>query len=427
VEDGGKRMKRQLSLSLIGILIISLILSGCSDKKNTQGSDAKTTIKVATLYSEKDQGAAYKEIAKKFEESNPDIKIEVMTDYSDETKIKETLSQKGDIDIIGIKRNQVIEFARSGLIADLSQIVEENQLEKKLYRISQGYGKYNGKIYGIGDMPMVIEWFYNADMFSRYGLKEPTNIKELTSVCSKLKSNNITPISIGAMDEWTLSMFFGMITAQTTGNAELTSNYGSDAQAYKNIPGIKDAFKIYENLVNSCIPKSNADINYRQSIDDFVKGKAAILPAGSWATQIIDEIKPSGFQYKTFEQGVNFVENPVTKYSASAGQVIVLSSKSKNAKEAQKFISYLFSEEAQKIFVDKGYISSLSAANSDESTIKRQILSHIEQTDDNSVMIMDNLEPKMAENLARVLQDMLEGRVKASEAWDRVLKITFKQ
>lgn len=420
-------MKRYLSLSLIVTLIVSLILSGCSNKDNKQGAKGKTTIKVATLYSEKEQGSAYKEIAKKFEESNPDIKIEIINDYADETKIKETLSKSGDIDVLGIKRNQVIEFARSGLIADLSQVMEEDQLEKKLYKISQGYGKYNGKVYGIGDMPMVIEWFYNADMFNRLGLKEPTNLKELKNVCSKLKNNNITPIAIGAMDEWTLGMLFGMISAQTSGIIELTSHYGSDAQSYKDVKGIKNAFSIYGELINSSIPKSNADINYRQSIDDFVKGKVAILPAGSWVTQIIDEIKPSGFHYKTFEQGVDFVENPVSKYSASAGQVLVLSSKSKNSKEAQKFISYLFSEEAQKIFVEKGYISSLMAANSDDSTVKRQILAHIEQTDDNSVMIIDNLEPKIAENTTRVLQDMLEGRVKASEAWDRILKITFKQ
>jgi ABC-type glycerol-3-phosphate transport system substrate-binding protein len=427
VEDGGKKMKRFLALSLVITLIVCLILSGCSNKDNKQEANGKTTIKVATLYSEKDQGAAYKEIAKKFEENNPDIKVEIITDYADETKIKETLSKSGDIDVLGIKRNQVIEFARSGLIADLSQVLEENQLEKKLYKVSQGYGKYNGKTYGIGDMPMVIEWFYNVDMFNRLGLKEPTNLKELKTVSSKLKNNQINPIAIGAMDEWTLGMFFGMITAQTTGVVELTSHYGSDSQAYKDVQGIRNAFNIYGDLIGSSIPKSNADINYRQSIDDFVKGKAAILPAGSWAIQVIDEIKPSGFQYKTFEQGINFVENPVSKYSATAGQILVLSSKSKNTKEAQKFISYLLSEEAQKIFVEKGYISSLMAANSDESTVKRQILSHIEQTDDNSVMIIDNLEPKMAENTTRVLQDMLEGRVKASEAWDRILKITFKQ
>jgi ABC-type glycerol-3-phosphate transport system substrate-binding protein len=429
VEDGGKKMKHKISVFMIFVLVFSMLFTGCFSRGNSKEnkSNNKTTIKVAILYPEKEQGAVYKEIAKKFEEQNKDIKVDIVTDFSDEDKIKETLSQNGDIDIVGIKRNQVIEFARSGLITDLSEMVEKNDLTRKLYKVSLSYGKYNGKIYGIADMPMTIEWFYNVDMFNRLNIKVPRNYAELSEACAKLKANKINPISVGGMDGWALGTLFGMITAQTSGVAEFTSNYGSDKEGYKNIQGIREAFNIYRKIIEQCIPKSNADINYRQSVDDFIKGKAAILPTGSWVVELIEQLKPSGFQYQVFENGLEFVDNPISKYSASGGQVLVVSSKSKNSKEAQKFLEFLFSEVGQKLFVEKGYISSLAAANKDDSSIKRQLLSHLEMTDDNSVMLIDNLEPKIAENTTRVLQDILEGRVKPSEGWDRVLKITFQQ
>jgi ABC-type glycerol-3-phosphate transport system substrate-binding protein len=121
------------------------------------------------------------------------------------------------------------------------------------------------------------------------------------------------------------------------------------------------------------------------------------------------------------------VENPVSVFSATAGQVLAITANSKNKKEAKEFLQYIYSEEAQKIITDKGYYSSLITANTGDTSVRRMIISHLEMADDDSIMIYDNLEPKMLENLTRILQDVLEGRVKSSEAWDRVLKLTYQQ
>jgi ABC-type glycerol-3-phosphate transport system substrate-binding protein len=217
-----------------------------------------------------------------------------------------------------------------------------------------------------------------------------------------------------------------MITSQTSGVSELTSNFGSDADAFKNIPGIQNAFGIYGKLIDKAIPKNSIDINYRQSVDDFVKGKAAMLPALSTTSTLIEQIKPTGLNYSVFEKPVSFVDEPIASVSAAGGQVIAVPSNSKRNEDALKFIEFLFSEEAQKIIVEKGYMSSVIAANNKENDIKERVASHLEMTNDNSIMLMDNLEPTMADNTTRILQDILEGRVKASEGWKRILKITFQ-
>lgn len=425
----GKRrnkMRRYLCFIISGVLIVCIFFSGCSKKDEKKQAD-KNTLKVAVVYSEKEQGAVYKEIAREFEKKNENIKVEITNDFSDEEKVREVVSEKGDFDIIGIKRNQVIEYAKSGLITDITDFVEEKELNKKLYKICLAYGKYNGKNYGIGDMPMTIEWFYNVDMFDKYGIKEPRSIKELLDVSYKLKSKKITPVSIGALDGWTLTMLFGMITSQTTGTAEMTSGYGSDEKAFDKVPGIRNAFNIFGRIVDISIPQSSSEINYKKSIEDFITGKAAILPTGSWAVETIDQLKPSGFSYQVFESSVNMVEQPLSRYSATSGQVLVIPSKSKNAKLAKEFMEFLFSDDAQKIFASKGYIAPLKSANAGEETIKRRIMSHLESTDDNSIMILDNMEPKMAETTTSILQDILEDRVKPGEAWNRILKITFQK
>ncbi len=425
MEYGGKIMRKTINILLIGILVFSIGITGCSSSKNKgEKKSDKNALKFATFYSGDEQGAVYKEIATAFEKKEG-IKVEVTTDYGDD-KIKEALSEKGGVDIIGLRRDQVIEYSKSGFITDLSDFIEEKGLSQKLYNISLAYGKYNGKSYGIGDMPITLEWFYNIDMLKKYDIQEPSNLDDLISISKKLKSKNIIPVEVGAMDGWTLGVLFGSITSQTVGISELTSSYGGDAKAFKDIPGMKEAFTIFGKLSSNSIPKNSIDINYRQSVDDFINGKVAFLPAISSAASLIEQIKPSGLNYKVLETPISFVEKPISKVSVSAGQVIALPSNSKKGKDAQKFLEFLFSEEAQKIITEKGYMSSLIAANNKEIKVKGQIASHLEMSNDNSIFLIDNLETKMVENTTKILQDILEGRLKGSEGWSRTLKLTFQ-
>lgn len=419
-------MRKLFVTVIILFTFSSSFLVGCSGKQKTNEAEVKT-IKFATFYSDKDQGAIYKEIASDFQKTNKDIKVEVETDYGNTDKIKEVFSSKGDIDIIGIKRNQLIEYAKSGLASDMATIIDENQFDKRLTPISLAYGNYNGKIYGIGDLPMSVEWFYNTDIFKENNFKEPTNLKELLAIAKKLKSKKIIPVGLGAIDGWTVATLFGMITSQTTGVAELTSNYGSDMEAFNKIPNINEAFNIFSKLSGSAILTNSDEINYRQSVQDFVNGKSAILPAGSWSVKLIDEIKPPGFNYKIFNDNVKFTSSPVSMYSESAGEVLTIPTNSKNSKESEKFIKYLFSEEAQKRFTDKGYVSALVSANSSEDETKKIILNHIASADNNSIMLMDNIEPAMLDSMIMVLKDELQGRVKPNEAWSRILKFTYQR
>lgn len=418
-------MRKSIVVILIGILAFSIAVSGCSNSKDKEEKKSyKNAIQFATFYSSDEQGAVYKEIADAFEKKEG-IKVNIITDYSDE-KIKETLSQKGDVDIIGLRRDQVIEYSKSGFIVDLSDFIAEKGLSQKLYDISLAYGKYNGKTYGIGDMPITLEWFYNADMLEKYNLKVPKKLDDLISISKTLKNNNKIPVEVGAMDGWTLAILLGGITSQTTEISELTSSYESDGEAFENIKGMEEAFTLFGKLSSNSIPKNSVDINYRQSVDDFVNGKVAFLPAISTTVNLIEQIKPNGLNYQVLETPISFVEEPVSRVSASAGQVIALPSNSNKRKNAEKFLEFLFSEEAQKIVIDKGYTSPLIAVNNKESKIKGQIAEHLEITNDNSIFLIDNLKNEMAENTTKILIDILEGRVKGSDGWKRIIKLTFQ-
>lgn len=418
-------MKRIFAL-IISIMCL-FAFSSCSVFKKKE--DSKVKIKFATFYSDKSEQKlvdSYKKIVDEYKKKNDKVEIEFVTEFGDDNKIKESL-QNGEVDIIGLKRQQVIEYAKSGMLEDLTTFFTEKELDKKLYGASIGYGLYNDKIYGYNDMPLTMEFFYNVDLFKKHNLSEPKNLNELISVATKLKSKGITSIEVGALDNWTLALLFSQINAQTTGSIEATSKYNTDKNGYLTVKDINKSFDIYSQLFNKAISKGSFDINYRQSVDDFVKGKVAILPAGAWAYNLINEIKPANFNYSVFTEPLKFVEEPVSVIASAGGQTIVVPQKSSYKKETMAFLEYLLSDEAQKVFVEAGYISPLSSSNKNDNELQDKLLNHLNLTDKNSVIFMDNLPTKMADTLTRVLLDVAEGRVKASEAWSRIVKLTFQQ
>lgn len=417
-------MKRIFAL-IISIMCL-FAFSSCSVFKKKE--ESKVKIKFATFYSDKSEQKlveSYKKIIDEYKKKNDKVEIEFITEFGDDNKIKESL-QNGEVDIIGLKRQQVIEYAKSGMLEDLTTFFTEKELDKKLYGASIGYGLYNDKIYGYNDMPLTMEFFYNVDLFKKHNLSEPKNLNELISVATKLKSKGITPIEVGALDNWTLALLFSQINAQTTGSIEATSKYNTDKNGYLTVKDINKSFDIYSQLFNKAISKGSFDINYRQSVDDFVKGKVAILPAGAWAYNLINEIKPANFNYSVFTEPLKFVEEPVSVIASAGGQTIVVPQKSSYKKETMAFLEYLLSDEAQKVFVEAGYISPLSSSNKNDNELQDKLLNHLNITDKNSVIFMDNLPTKMADTLTRVLLDVAEGRVKASEAWSRIIKLTFQ-
>lgn len=419
-------MKKKV-FAIIMIFIILSVMGGCS-AKNKGKSESIKTIKFGIMYPDKDQGSIYKDIAKDYEKlNNNNIKIDIITDYGDQDKIKTSLTQTGDMDIIGMKRTAVIDYAKQGLLLDISKLINDNDYNSKLYKIDLAYGEYNGKNYGIGDLPMSMEWFYNPNILEKYGINQPINLDDLLKTSKILKEKGIIPVGLGAIDGFTVSSLFGMITAGTTGSEDFTNAYGAQMNVFKSIKGVNTAFKIFGKLSGTAILTNSEEINYRQSVQDFVNGKSAFLPAGSWATALINQIKPNGFSYDCLSTNISLTDNPFSLYSASAGQVLTIAGNSKNAEEAEKFIKYIMSDESQKKFTQKGYKSALKSTNTSSNSVDSTILNHIEAADINSVMLMDNIDNIMLDSLTAVLKDELGGRIKAADAWSRVLKNTYKQ
>jgi ABC-type glycerol-3-phosphate transport system substrate-binding protein len=319
---------KKINIIVITIFFLCFTLSSCSSgSDNEKKSTGPVTITFSTFLEDGSQADAYRDIIKKFEESNSGIKVDLQSGangYND--KIKNSLEKGNGPDIIGLQRSSMLDYIKQGSLKDLTSWVESSGLKEKLYGVCTGYGKSASKYYGIGDLPYTVEWFYNTDMFKKAKINQPQNLDDLISVCSKLQKYSQSPLALGAKNPWALDIFFGMITSQTVDTGELSGAYLSGSKdSYANLKGMDDAMNIFSKLTNPwSVYKNSLDNDYSNSIDDFVKGKAAILPMGSWAVDKINDVKPKSFKYGVFENPVKFSQTPNSLYSATAIQVITV-------------------------------------------------------------------------------------------------------
>jgi ABC-type glycerol-3-phosphate transport system substrate-binding protein len=86
-------------------------------------------------------------------------------------------------------------------------------------------------------------------------------------------------------------------------------------------------------------------------------------------------------------------------------------------------MKFLLSGEAQKIFAKSNGVSGLKSANKEpQDQIQKQVIKHLEMTDENSTVYSDNVSDKMAEFTGNRLLELITGKIKASEVWKLIVQ-----
>lgn len=410
-------MKKGICTAMLVLVLISMMTVQLFAQE-------KITLRWSGFYSVQDRAKGWPIIVEKFKEKYPNIDIDI---WGGAQNYQEALSSQfaaGDPpDITGLQHTRFLNYVQHDLLTDISDFYVEEGFDKDLYGLSRGWVKYDGKIYGVSDNPSPIEWFYNTKVFEELGLEEPRTLEELIRAGEKIKESGIEfPIIWGSMEEWSNIAVLGMITAQTMGiepikEASETKNW--------NIPGLKDALEIIvklrdKGLINPLMTGIDASGG---SASMFINGQAAIYPMGSWETTTFEDTDSDNFKYNVFKEPVLFVDDPIALWSATGGQIHAIPKTSEHKEAALEFISFLFSEEMQNIYSEEGnMISSLPSVNKrfETSEAMRRILSHLNDTNDNSGMLIDYLPVPVMDSLGLNIKRLINGEITPEQVLQNV-------
>lgn len=235
--------------------------------------------------------------------------------------------QKQLPDVLMIDNPDLQQVANTGALAPLTDYGVDLT---GLYPNLVDAGSLNGKVYGIAPGINGMALFYNMDMFTKAGLKPPTNWAEIKDVAGKLTGNGVYGIAFSAVateeGSWQFEPWF----------------WGAGADLTKlDSPQAVQALQFWVDLVNSgsasksVVTWSQGDVN-----DQFVAGKAAMEQNGVWNLGALDK------------SGIHFGVVPIPKPDGGAapgpmgGEVLTipLSGNSTNMQAAGVLVNCLLSD-----------------------------------------------------------------------------------
>ena len=283
-----KNLKRMATV-ITTVVMMSSLLIGCGSNNSSAVSgtaSAKTKLTLWHIQTATAKDAIHASV-ERFMKANPQYEVEVVDQVNDSYKQKLAMSmssnQTPDV-FMQWGGSGLIDYVNSNKIADLTDLMSKDNYKGKFIDAGINQSSYNGKIYAVPvENVSVAGFFYNKDVFAKYGIQEPKTISELEAACDKLKANGVAPFALANATKWTGSMYY-MYLATRFGGLNAFADAAAGKASFES-----PAFEFAGNKIQDWVKKgyfingfNGMDDDSGQARQALYKGDAAMDLMGSW-------------------------------------------------------------------------------------------------------------------------------------------------
>lgn len=351
---------------------------------------------------------------KRFEAANPDYKVNIIITANDSYKQKIAVAAaSGQVPDVFISWTGSItnDYVKAGLLTDLTQYFEKNNVKAKFLDGAIEQSKVNGKIYAVPvENTAIAGVWYNKDLFAKYNLTVPKTIAELEAVCDKLKQNGIIPFSLANMTKWTAMMYYQNLPSRHAGIkpfADAMAGTGS----FNSEPFIWSARKIQDWVRKGYFNEgfNGLDEDSGQSRTLLYTERAAMQVQGSWFASNVagenpDFLKKVGFfNFPADETGTGSPQN----VSGTLGDNFYhISAKCQYPEAAFDMLITLLDDQAVKDRIATGRIPPLKSVSLSD-PLMQDVLKTIQAATDVQFWYNESLAPEPREVFETSLQELM--------------------
>ena len=338
-------MKKILSLLLASLLIFGIM--GCSNTKETSGNkEKKVTLNALFMkqagYSEDD----VKQITKEFEDKNPSIKIKpTFVPYEALEQKIQTSAKSGGYDVIVIDAPWTAKFAVAGFVKDVSDKLSTDD-QKDIFQGAIDSVSYQKKLYGMPWLNDTKYLFYNKKILKNAGFDNPpATWDELQEQAKVIKEKGIVEYPI----VWSWSQAEALVCDLTA----ITSSFGGSFVDKDGKPSInsnenKAAVNFMTNSIKNGLTNPKSTEYLEEDVRGiFSSGKSAFALNWTYMYNMANDKKESSI---VGDVGIAPVPGTANHdgMSVNGGMGLSITSGSKHADEAWKYIEFLSSKDVQK-------------------------------------------------------------------------------
>lgn len=272
----------------LGIILSVLLIVGCGNS-NSKEDEAKTTLEVFNIKTE--TAEQMDNLVKKFEESHPDIKINMTTvgggtDASAAMQSKFSSGDEPDIFMLGGLSDT---YTWQHKLYDLS----DTDIAKKAIEGTLEGASIQNEVLGV---PMNIEgfgWLINKEIFKKANI-DVDNIKSFSDFKKAVETLDSKKDDLGLEGVFAFSGGETWVTSQFSSNFiapefddSLISTYEAKSLAFT----YQEQMKNYLDLAAKYNASPLESMDYSTSVEElFAGGKAAIVHQGNWIVPTLNSL-----------------------------------------------------------------------------------------------------------------------------------------
>jgi multiple sugar transport system substrate-binding protein len=275
----------------VAIVLIAALTACSSNSNSTSGNSGNSGGSNASGSSEASGGgkikiswwdtmtsdasvAALNKIIEDYESEHPDVDIERTFISNSDIKKKLLLGSVGDDgpDIVWIDNPDHQAYAAAGILADLTEEIEEWGQGDRYFEGPWSSTIYEGRNYGVPIGSNNLALYYNTEMLAEAGIEPPTTWDELKEAAKALTKGDVYGFAVSAVksEEGTFQFLPFLYQA----GSDIT-NFDSE--------GTLDALNLYKYMIDNKY-MSGEVITLKQAdvATQFAAGKVAMMVNGTW-------------------------------------------------------------------------------------------------------------------------------------------------
>jgi len=342
---------RWLPAVLLCLVVLGYTLSGCS---KPQEKPDIVELKL-TMWGKQDDMDFYLKALEEFYEEHPKVRVRIELVPWSRMFDKLLISTAGGRppDVSRIDSVYFTPCAAKGLLECLDPYIENDpqfDIEDFYTPAFEGWGMYDGKIYGIPGDVDIYAMYYNKTMFDRYGIPYPDETWDWDKYLWAAKKLTKDLDGDGRLDQWGVipDTWWQDYVWQNGGdilNEDNTECILDRPEAYKAIQFVVDLRNKYHVAPT---PADAADIGPQKL---FTNGQIGTYITGSWAAALVFHR-----EVKTFDYDAAPIPKGEKRASFMGGAAFGILKGSKHKKEAWELVKFMTSSTMQKHFAETQHI-----------------------------------------------------------------------
>lgn len=289
----------------IGWLVLAAVVAvGCGSGEKAESKEggvaAKKKLEVAAF-----KGGYgidfYESVARDFEKKHTDVKVEVWGNPRvwEQLKPRFNAGDPPDLTFPGWGMDHWV-LAEEGQLIELDKALDgpaaegegtwRDTFEPSILKL----GQLDGKQYVLPYYVMLFGWWYDPDVFAKNGWTPPATFEDLLALCPKIKAAGMAPITF--QGQYPYYMIDGMLLPwcmSAGGKEAVDAAQNMEPGAWKSPAMLKAAQMIDQLNKAGCFEHGAVAMTHTEAQQDFLNGKAALVPCGTWLySEMKEQMKP---------------------------------------------------------------------------------------------------------------------------------------